>query len=74
MALKNQKGKGRKQNMRDEQDKHVDNINMPHRLHLLSCKNGKSFPKIRYLNVYLNISQFPGRMSSCSHPSADALF
>lgn len=43
-------------------------------LQLLSCKSGEGFPKIRCLNLCLNISQFPGRMSSCSHPSADALF
>lgn len=56
MALKNQKGKGRKQNVTDEQGKHVDTRNMPHGLHLLSCKGGKGLPKMRCLNEHLNIS------------------
>lgn len=74
VGLKNQNSKSRKQYMRDEQGKHVDTRNMPHGQHLLSCKGGKGFPKIRCLNLYLNISHFPGRISSCSHPSADTLF
>lgn len=60
-GLKNQDGKSRKQNMRDEQGKRVDTRNMLHGLHLLSSKGGKDFPKIRCLNLYLNISQIPER-------------